>query len=230
MKGNVYDLPIRPRPGSWCARGAVCRIPAEAPAIRSRARSRRIRYVYHFTRARNLESILSHGLLARNELLKANIAAPLNDQQRIDGRTDRVSLSIGFPNHCLFKVYRQRFAADTWALLRLNASILWTLDCCFIPMNASSSRVRGLEPASFRGADALEALFADWTPTRMERTPAMREYWPTDVQAEVMVQARVPSRLIEKVIFEVPSAAVPFRSRVPWSLLEYSRRWFGVRC
>jgi hypothetical protein len=230
LQGNVHELSVRRASPGGSGFASLRRLPAEASAIRACARQRNIRSLYHFTRAVNIRSILARGLLARDELLKAHIAAPVNDEQRMDGRTGRVSLSLGFPNHCLLNVYRRRFAAETWVVLRLDARVLWTLDCCFVPINASSTKIRERAHDQLRGVRAFESLFREKTPTGLRRTAAMRDDWPTDVQAEVMVQSRVPARWIEKVIFEVPSAAAAFRSIVPLRLLEYSRRWFGVRC
>jgi len=190
---------------------------------------RGIRYLYHFTRARNLAGILAYGLLARDFLIQTPVSALINDPDRRDGHTDRVSLSIGFPNACLLPVYRDRFLDETWVVLRFDARILWTMDCLFLPTNASCSALRSRQPEDFRGVDALEALFSDWSLRELERTGRMKPWWPTDVQAEVMVHRRIPPDFIREVIFEVPTASVPFRPLLSdWPIL-HTRRYFGKR-
>lgn len=201
----------------------------ECTAIRTVVAQRGICDLFHFTRARNLSGILAHGLLARDFLLQSPIPALLNDPERRDGHTDRISLSIGFPNACLFPVYRQRFPEEIWVVLRLDARILWTMDCLFLPTNASSSALRDQAPENFQGDDALVALFSDWSLRERERIDSMKPWWPTDVQAEVMVHRWIPPAFIREVIFEVPSASVPFRPMLSeWPIL-YSRRYFGKR-
>ena len=76
--------------------------------IRRICLDRNITTLVHFTRVRNLRSILKNGLLGRSTLE----AWPLerqpeyNDDMRLEGFREAICLSVGFPNYRMFYKYR----------------------------------------------------------------------------------------------------------------------------
>ena len=82
--------------------------------IQDMATERSIRYLVHFTRVGNLSSIMSHGLLSVQAAHKQGLVPLANDQLRLDGRTDAISLSISFPNDAMFYKYRQLHPQERW--------------------------------------------------------------------------------------------------------------------
>ena len=188
-------------------------------ALRRRAeiekiiQDRGIKKLYHFTQARNLDSIFEHGILSRNKINGLKIDAAVNDRERWDGHTDAISVSISGANYrmlyALGKGKQNRgetCPGDAYVLLELDPSLLYELDCAFYPTNAASNRVRHASKTEFQSAQALENMFADGVPC-----PAgtySRAKWnldpceTSDPQAEVLVFETIPARYIKCVLFE----------------------------
>lgn len=188
-------------------------------ALRRRAeiekiiQDRGIKRLYHFTQARNLDSIFEHGILSRNKINGLKIDAAVNDRERWDGHTDAISVSISGANYrmlyALGKGKQNRgetCPGDAYVLLELDPSLPYELDCAFYPTNAASNRVRHASKTEFQSAQALENMFADGVPC-----PAgtySRAKWnldpceTSDPQAEVLVFETIPARYIKCVLFE----------------------------
>ncbi|MFW1753957.1 DarT ssDNA thymidine ADP-ribosyltransferase family protein [Acinetobacter wanghuae] len=147
---------------------------------------REIKSIFHFTRVENLNNILLHGVVARNNL--SGSTSIFNDTVRADGKLDHSSFSISFPNHLMF--YRLRCAAPNskWAILVFKSDLLIAYNCLFYPVNAASASVSRLPLNSFRGGRALENMF---TYSAENREDILRPCDPTDVQAEVMIPSTV---------------------------------------
>lgn len=200
---------------------------AARTGVRRLARRRGIERVYHFTRVENLASIRAHGLLSRSQQAERGIEAVVNDHDRHDGHLDRISASIGFPNTRLLQAWRAIHPSARWAVIVLSPVVLWEHDCLFCPGNAASRRCRAMPTEALRGAAALERLFdrgaLNWS------APATREDWPTDIQAEVLVQGEIPASRIACIYFERPSIMQSWRDRLPSKLLRACPRYFGAR-
>uniref|UniRef100_UPI003AB40F61 DarT ssDNA thymidine ADP-ribosyltransferase family protein n=1 Tax=Enorma sp. TaxID=1920692 RepID=UPI003AB40F61 len=188
-------------------------------ALRRRAeiekiiQDRGIKKLYHFTQARNLDSVFEHGFLSRNKINGLKIDAAVNDRERWDGHTDAISVSISGANYrmlyALGKGKQNRgetCPGDAYVLLELDPSLLYELDCAFYPTNAASNRVRHASKTEFQSAQALENMFADGVPC-----PAgtySRAKWnldpceTSDPQAEVLVFETIPAHYINCVLFE----------------------------
>jgi len=61
----------------------------------------------HFTRANNLPDIIKHGIYPISRIAEIGVTPEINDELRLDGRLDGISLSIAFPNSRMFYKYRQ---------------------------------------------------------------------------------------------------------------------------
>ncbi|MBF0256705.1 MAG: DUF4433 domain-containing protein [Gammaproteobacteria bacterium] len=155
-------------------------------------RARGIRHVLHFTPLDNLPGILGRGLIARSQLQDEAVLFP--DQYRLDGRLDWISTSLSFPNYGLFFRKRCDLPSVQWAVLLLDPSILWRLDCLFVPGNAASSHYRHQEDSHFEGVDAFERLFEGEC-----RWQNLDDSQPTDPQAEVLVRDHSPAQYIQAV-------------------------------
>ncbi len=167
--------------------------------VRELAKSKGIEKVYHFTPTVNLASILQKGL-ASQELLEAHevkFFAP--DQSRLDKRTEAVSLSIHSVNQGLLIKKIAEHGGD-WAILEIEASVLWTHNCRFCWTNAASAEVANYRPF-LGGPWGLEEMFRDRPVSavdpRSQRLAYRRaENQPTDLQAEVQVFDPIDSDLI----------------------------------
>ena len=105
---------------------------------------REIKFIWHFTRYENLDSILTNGLLSRKELLQSNTPFIYNDEHRLDRCENSVSCSIEFPNYKMFYPCRQNNSSQKWILIGVQSTILWDLDCAFCMENAASNSVTSI--------------------------------------------------------------------------------------
>lgn len=222
-------------------------------ALRRRAeiekiiQDRGIKKLYHFTQARNLNSIFEHGILSRNKINGLKIDAAVNDRERWDGHTDAISVSISGANYrmlyALGKGKQNRgetCPGDAYVLLELDPSLLYELDCAFYPTNAASNRVRHASKTEFQSAQALENMFADGVPC-----PAgthSRAKWnldpceTSDPQAEVLVFETIPAHYINCVLFETEDMVdeycewVTDDSHIPYKIVSDDDKPFKPRC
>lgn len=164
-----------------------------ATTIQEFVAERGITFLMHFTRARNLDSILARGLVPRNTLILEGFDG-FNDQYRIDG-TDAVCLSIGFPNYKMFYGIQKDHPGETWVVLVIHPQALWDLDCAFCAANAASTGVTAIPLQQRRGLAALQAMYADW-PTKSRSELNIPNNYPTNPQAEVLALQGVPRQYI----------------------------------
>lgn len=171
--------------------------------IQAQAAERGIRHLVHFTRVANLPSIMSHGLLSVQESHQRGLTPLANDQLRLDGRNDAVSLSVSFPNAAMFYKYRQLHPQDRWVVLLLRPEILWTHDCAYCTHNAADRRVRSRPWLELTTDEAFQSMFAE-APVGVRTRAAQRlgSPDPTDVQAEVLVRGHIASSLVVQMVFE----------------------------
>ena len=162
---------------------------------------RNIKYLVHFTRLENLDNILKNGIIPRNDMKdefinpfdffldedkKSNGKYIYNDGYRYDGKLDYSCFSIHFPNDKMFFSLRERNKGSKWAVLIFSSEILLKYDCLFYPCNAADNRVSQTNISEFQGAEALERLFY-----QEDRETYLKDYHPTNVQAEVMIKGNI---------------------------------------
>ncbi|WP_201541095.1 DarT ssDNA thymidine ADP-ribosyltransferase family protein [Psychrobacter faecalis] len=81
--------------------------------------------IYHFTHKSNLSSILEYGILTRTNLNNMNLRYAFNDQMRLDGVLDSISLSFSHPNFKMFYKYRKQTSDDDWVVLKISPSLIY---------------------------------------------------------------------------------------------------------
>ncbi len=172
--------------------------------IRTEAEKIGIPHLIHFTRCENLESILRHGLLSVASCKAKRLTPFRNDTKRFDGQLNGVSLSVAFPNYKMFYKYRMLNESSDWVVLILSKNILWEKECGFYRCNAAASCMLQEPRARMTTLDAFQEMFRT---IGGPRDPCLRQYDPTDPQAEVMVYEPIEPYLIEAVAFETAEIA-----------------------
>lgn len=168
-----------------------------ATTIQEFVGERGIKLLMHFTRAKNLDSILARGLVPRNTLALEGFDG-FNDQYRIDG-TDAVCLSIDFPNYKMFYGIQRDHPGETWVILCIHPQALWDLDCAFCTANAASNGVTAIPLDQRKTLASMQAMYADW-PGKVRSELNLPNNYPTNPQAEVLALQGVPRRYIVGVL------------------------------
>lgn len=167
---------------------------------------REITRLVHFTRADALCLIMACGAVLSRELLDrgtrqvpklggpANpISRLYNDSSRFDGHRDYICLSVEYPNVHLLDSYKEEHADATWVVLFLHPHLLALPNTKFSPVNAATENGHYIS----EGIDGFQRMFDD--PVRgglgMSRGESHLDSCPTDMQAEVLVQRVIPSRV-----------------------------------
>ena len=158
--------------------------------MQDRLNQRGIKYLLHFTKYSNLPGIMANGLVRRSELDSRGLEYAFNDDMRLDGHPNSLSVSIGFPNYRMFYPARNKYPDDTWVILALRPSVLIKKPCAFYPMNAATGCYKGIDPASLQTVEALDAMFGNVNGVE-RNTLNIPDNFTTDPQAEVLVFADI---------------------------------------
>jgi hypothetical protein len=160
----------------------------QSEAIEDYVMARAITTVYHFTPIQNLPSICAHGLLNRTSASKLRLRDPqiiFPDDHRWDGAEWAICCSIEWPNYKIMS--KKQLDQDIpFAILALDASVIWELDCVFVPGNAARTDLRDRIPTlkldRFNRLPQLQALFPEPDTRKL-----LWQSYPKDVQAEVLI-------------------------------------------
>ena len=169
------------------------------------ATARGVTKLIHFTKEKNLESIINNGIYVRDQFDRCNIHPLMNDQIRLDGYLDATSLSISFPNSKMFYKYRSMNLEDSWVVLIISASLLWEKDCAFCKHNAADARIRSKSKFDLMTPKSLSEMFDEMPGLESRASQALKDFDPTDVQAEVLVFGFIHPSKITGVVFSSPS-------------------------
>ena len=123
-----------------------------------------IEYLVHFTQVNNLSSIFENGLLSVERLNEKSISYSSNDQDRNDGFTDGVFLSISFPNYRTFYKFRDAdYPESDYAVILFNPAILWEKKRLFSKSNSAKNLIKQKLNAQkdflYNNVSSLEDLF-----------------------------------------------------------------------
>lgn len=149
-----------------------------------------IPHLVHFTHVSNLESIIEHGLLSREKVDALNKDAVTNDEERYDGRTNTISLSIAHPNDRMFYKYRDN--DEDWCVLGVKREILWKDDCLFLKHNAADARMSTKEDGELSTIEAFKSMYDEMDELDSRQEQCLERYDPTDKQAEILVPDKIP--------------------------------------
>jgi hypothetical protein len=165
-----------------------------------------IPFLVHFTRIENLPSIINSGLYPVDRFGEIGATPKINDQLRLDGRLNGLSLSIAFPNSRMFYKCRMGDEEADWVVLAVAPSVLGEKDCAFCRHNAADARISSQELGCLKGIVPLRGMFDEigGLPSRQEQ--ALKNYDPTDVQAEALVFDVIEPGLISGVVFSSKEA------------------------
>jgi len=162
--------------------------------------------LYHFTHLSNLQSILEHGILTRKQLDTSDHVFRYNDELRLDGVRDSISLSIGHVNNKMLFKYTQGLRDHEWVILKIKSELIsgpktpsfdhtqLLQNNVFCRNNAASSEMTALSIRERQSWQAFQHLFAD------EHGEDSGER-PYDVQAEVLHLSTIPLHFISDIIF-----------------------------
>lgn len=156
--------------------------------IRSFAQTKGIAEVVHFTPLENLPSIARSCTLYNRVILDDPTSSEkcvITDYQRGDGARWAVCCTIEWPNFRMLS-QKRRFQGQEFAILVLDASLLWELNCVFLPVNAATTHISSRIPQMRQDIYGKAKQLRDLYPHVDERPEEWQKY-PTDIQAEVLV-------------------------------------------
>jgi hypothetical protein len=179
---------------------------------------RKIHWLLHFTRAKNLPNILEYGLLPLSDLKEKNICVKVNDKYRYDCCEDAICLSVEFPNYKMFYSLRQENTSVDWVVLLLDAKLICDLSCAFCHNNAGSAEVYSIPLSERKGVNAFEKMF-DEIPNRPTRkTLEIEDSYPTNPQAEILVFSKVESSYFNSIFFYNNNTLNEYREIIPQTI------------
>lgn len=148
-------------------------------------RERHISKIVHFTKVDNLENIFEYGLCSIELLNSLGINYSPSDLYRLDGKLDKISTSISFPNYKMFYKKRMEDTSVDWAVITIKPKLIVDkLDSEFYIDNAA----RGMYPHSLMPTANrdLERMFH-----ASNRASHIPSYYTTNPQAEILINNNI---------------------------------------
>ncbi|QXC55631.1 DUF4433 domain-containing protein [Vibrio mimicus] len=183
----------------------------EKELIKNVMAQRKIPFLVHFTNLKNLESIFSNGLVPRTQLDASGVKYESNDEVRLDGHPDSLSISVAFPNCQMFYKLRNN-SSDKFCVLALDPELLLNYTSAFCKYNAADAAISSQNIETLKTAAAFEGMFAELPTQRSRSEQKLEDYDPTDVQAEILVFDTIPKGYIGAVVFPDKESEKQFKS------------------
>jgi len=212
---------------------------SSADEIERYAKKRGIKSLVHFTRVKNLTSILGAGLLPRAELDNYPPGAvDFNDEMRFDRRRDYSCLSVSRINYKMFYSFYSRFPEAEWCILNMDTSIMWSQHCLFCAVNAATSGAVTRAEEHGHSVSGLTEMFSDPVLTKLgeHRRYALiggglPDYETSNPQAEVLVRGRIDPKFIQSIVVKLGSSLADIESHVAGRpiAIRHSDEAFGPR-
>lgn len=151
--------------------------------IRKEVENRGIKYLLHFTKVKNLKSIINYGLITRDKVIANLNEQSINDEHRFD-QTNGICASISFPNYKMFYTCRDRYKSDEWVILGIHPNVLWEKRCAFYFTNAASKIFRFNSLEEQMSYESFSLMFSEHEKKRSEL--GIPKPFTTNPQAEVI--------------------------------------------
>lgn len=179
-------------------------------------KDRNIEYLIHFTPTINLLGIfeqgklLSRALIEQFDINQTDIFdyVEFTDEIRFDDKS-YINLSIQHTNSYLFNRFQQKTANEShihWCVLRINPQYIYRAETLFSITNAANSHnkrnvgVTGeIEKFKMMFANSLQ-IVTSYNSRTITRS-SLKDKYPTDEQAEVLVKDEIPTTDIIQVCF-----------------------------
>ena len=188
--------------------------------------NRGITQLCHFTKSISLPfifgkddfNVIPNGIISRNLIEQSDLYSSLprgtsyTDPNRYDGKKNRISVSVQFPNIYYFDTVKKRGSSipfSDWCVLLINPSIIKE-NTLFSPANAAlkeiSSKMAENE-SQFKGPEAFEYLFNDQININPKHNYTRESLFcpdniPTCIQAELLIKNRISYKNITGIVFE----------------------------
>jgi hypothetical protein len=199
--------------------------------IQEFAKKLEIPYLLHFTRWENIDGILKDGLCPKILIEDLPYEVTINDEMRLDGHEDSVSVSIAFPNHKMFYRYRKNTGGMGWVILVIAPSVLWEYEAAFCKHNAADSRISRVSSEELKNIASFEGMYEEDKTSESSRSfNKLESYDPTDPQAEVLVFDVIPTEKIVGVIFENCRLKIEFENNYPNIKTCFDPNYYSARC
>ena len=190
------------------------------PSFAKTCEERQIKHLYHFSAISNIDSIMKHGILSIDLLKANNIIYDSNDNERLDKHNNCISCSIEFPNGILLNNFKKRLK-KRYAIFKISISAL----------NYKYALCSTLNAATYGGAYivGIDNFFKLYEGERL----SMPDSFPTNEQAEVLINGKIEPQYIEQIIFETEVDEKPFKGRyntaIDSSFFEYRDKFLGYK-
>lgn len=194
-------------------------------SIKEYIEERGIESLYHFTKAENLDSILTRGLLSRRTLEDNYIDYTYNDEIRFEGKLNANCLSISFPNYRMFYKYRCENPGVEWCVIELSPEVLYKKKCIFCKENPASAKETTRLDCNKVGIDGLKQLFEN---EELRRRLNLEDKFTTNPQAEVLVMDDIELDYIKGIYFRSKNITFDY-SRYPQFTFYWCKYLFDAR-
>lgn len=163
-----------------------------------------IRYLIHFTDAKNIPSIKENGILSIEQLKINKLNYLKNDTNRLDHELDYISLSISNINKYVYRNFRyNNNSIEHGVAIVINAEILYkeiNNNRIYCETNAATANTRkgsNIEALYAMFDDKINYLLSNGEERVIDRKIEKRVlYETTDLQAEILWNKCVPSKYI----------------------------------
>jgi hypothetical protein len=202
IDGIIADL--ESRIGEATTTAAEEKLNEEQMRIKELLNTRNIRYLIHFTDAKNIPSIKKKGLLSVSRLCKEGTEHTINDTERHDHAPDFISLSVSGINTSVYNsfLYIKRSIEHGVAVI-IDASMLYreiNNKRIYCVTNAATANAE--KGSNFTDLDKMFAEIVAYTTqnsgTKIQRRNEQKRLpnEPTDAQAEILWHDHVSSEYI----------------------------------
>ncbi len=169
--------------------------------IKQTIEDREIPYLLHFTKAKNIPTIVQNGIVSREKIVSHPDPAMKNavgsDIDRRDYSDHATSVSMVSYWHEMFRGKKNRNPGEDWVFLALDPHILWTLECHFYASGAGNSHA-AYHTGRAGSTTAFQEIFEDRDPYGRVKSGFYRQSkklpkcFPTEPVCEIHVLTPIP--------------------------------------